>query len=83
MMNKPAWEEYADAEKYDSTFDKSFEIPYEITPTELKKRDKEIIEKVKTLLLEYTHYDSRDDITFMDNVNFEIISEELDDLLNK
>lgn len=80
-MDKPAWEGYAETEKYDTTFDKNFEIPYEITPTELKKRDKELIDKVKSVLLEYTHYDSRDDVTFMDNINFEIISEELDELI--
>lgn len=27
-MNKPAWEEFADAEKYDSTYD-GIKIPYE------------------------------------------------------
>lgn len=80
-MDRPIWEGYAEAEKYDTTFDKSFEIPYEITPTELKKRDKELIDKVKTILLEYTSYDIRDDITIMNNINFEIISEELDELI--
>ena len=80
-MDRPAWEDYAEAEKYDTTFDKSFEIPYEITPTELKKRDKELIDKVKSVLLEYTHYDSRDDVTFMNSINFEVVSEELDELI--
>lgn len=35
-MERMAWEEYAEAEKYDSTFDKSFQIPYEEEETELK-----------------------------------------------
>lgn len=54
-----------------------------MTVEELKQHDKELIDKVKSLLLEYSYYDSRDDITFMDNVNFEVISEELDSLLEK
>lgn len=33
-MKRMAWEEYAEAEKYDSTFDKSCQIPYEEEETE-------------------------------------------------
>ena len=33
-MERMAWEEYAEAEKYDSTFDKSCQISYEEEETE-------------------------------------------------
>ena len=35
-MERMAWEEYAEAEKYDTTFDKSFQIPYEEEEKDLK-----------------------------------------------
>lgn len=39
-MERQAWEEYAEAEKYDSTLDKSFEIPYENEDTPQDKLDR-------------------------------------------
>lgn len=38
-MERMTWEEYAEAEKYDSTFDKSFQIPYEEVEKDLKKNE--------------------------------------------
>ena len=39
-MERMAWEEYAEAEKYDSTFDKSCQIPYEEEETENEQNAK-------------------------------------------
>lgn len=59
----------------------AIETPYGLCKTKtIEEYNKEIINKVKLLLLRYTYYDSMDDITIMDTVNFEIISEELDNL---
>lgn len=40
-MERMAWEEYAEAEKYDTTFDKSLQIPYEEEEIELKNEQSE------------------------------------------
>lgn len=42
-MNKQAWEGYAEAEKYDTTWDKSLQIPYE-NETDWKTEIKTIVE---------------------------------------
>lgn len=41
-MERMAWEEYAEAEKYDSTFDKSCQIPYEEEETENEQNAKAV-----------------------------------------
>ena len=51
-MSKPAWEEFADADRHDSTYDKGFKIPYEredaiIIPKTIKQK----IERLNSLLL--------------------------------
>lgn len=43
-MNKPVWEEYVEAEKYDTTWDKSLQIPYK-SETDWKEEIKTIIKK--------------------------------------
>lgn len=42
-MNRQAWEGYAEAEKYDTTRDKSLQIPYE-NETDWKTEVKTIVE---------------------------------------
>jgi len=42
-MDRPAWEGYAEAEKYDTTFDNSLQIPYEEETALLENLCKDIL----------------------------------------
>lgn len=48
---------------------------------DLDEYNKEVIEKVKSMLLNYTESDSRDNTTFILRTNFKVIQEELNNLL--
>lgn len=63
-MERMVWEEYAEAEKYDTTFDKSFKIPYECEETDSKMNRKQRYYKI-ILMLCYRQYGQKERLYIM------------------